>query len=610
MIDVRNRIPEEGKEGAVKLTQPDGGVVEGILEMADEPREAGTPWNGKTGQLLQADIRQCSLASGKTIQAGDLVAVTKDGSGFRATVDITFSKDYSYPLRPWISIPSGDGYTRRALNGGILLNSQDVVLWYERLNSSGVLSGKGIYSTFAGDEDYYGISDLGNVNYTSIQQGIFRLTNDKMVVQEVSSVGVYKLDDDDYSMSKLYTLPSITVCYAVCSLGGDNYALLGNGVIYFFRMVDGFFELLGQVTVQLTSSYYASHYLFCDGNILVALSGGCSDLYSSACKYAFVTFDSTGAPVGNASNGTLFNGVNVDRFQCSYRNGELICACRYTSDSKLYGCAVFLNSKSASSPVQIRTMTSLRSGQVNLPSNYFAVDADNKMYLLIRYASYISAINPLQLPGTIFSWVQKDDTGGFAFIDTGIYPIVWEGTNFGFEKTQSGMDGIALGSGSYPGTVDVLLDGIAFTDVLKSSIIATNGIVVKKIMDGAVQAFRRNRAGQIVTGSYTGTGSYGECNYSSIYFNSPIAGTTIANRPMFIAIISEDLNTFIGPAIWFYGSSVLRTGYVGSTASSDSGKGGCLANLLSGSFIWYNKHGAQYQLNAAGVKYRYFAILA
>ena len=73
MIDVKNRVPALGAAGRVNF-QTGSQSMTGIMTMADNPSEEGTPWNAQTARLLQADIRTYT-ASG-SISAGDVVDIS------------------------------------------------------------------------------------------------------------------------------------------------------------------------------------------------------------------------------------------------------------------------------------------------------------------------------------------------------------------------------------------------------------------------------------------------------------------------------------------------------------------------------------------------------
>lgn len=53
---MKNRIPTPGKEGRVKITQDNGQIIEGKLEMADDPIETGTPFAVET--MLQNETAE------------------------------------------------------------------------------------------------------------------------------------------------------------------------------------------------------------------------------------------------------------------------------------------------------------------------------------------------------------------------------------------------------------------------------------------------------------------------------------------------------------------------------------------------------------------------
>lgn len=76
MISVENRIPELGREGRVKIARDDGSTISGVLSMDDNPYAPGTPWNRRTAQLLQGDIRTYPAAEGQSIAIGDVVNVS------------------------------------------------------------------------------------------------------------------------------------------------------------------------------------------------------------------------------------------------------------------------------------------------------------------------------------------------------------------------------------------------------------------------------------------------------------------------------------------------------------------------------------------------------
>ena len=76
MINVEDRIPTPGQEGQVTITPAAGDPITGVLAMADNPSEQGTPWSHQTGRMLQADIRSYPVAEGVEVVPGDVVDVS------------------------------------------------------------------------------------------------------------------------------------------------------------------------------------------------------------------------------------------------------------------------------------------------------------------------------------------------------------------------------------------------------------------------------------------------------------------------------------------------------------------------------------------------------
>lgn len=97
---------------------------------------------------------------------------------------------------------------------------------------------------------------------------------------------------------------------------------------------------------------------------------------------------------------------------------------------------------------------------------------------------------------------------------------------------------------------------------------------------------------QIATGSYVGTGSYGDSNKNSLTFNF---------EPKVVIITTG--TTFNGACVWHYGAEMISMQVVGTTSShniffTQSG------NTLS----WYNASQPSYQLNDASMTYHWVAI--
>ena len=104
MIRVQNRTPAPGQEGRVTLTPESGNPTTGVLAMADNATQPGTPWNRETGRLLQGDIRTATVAAGQSIQAGDVVDLNDDGQAVATLERLPPNFNYSAD-----NIPTSDG---------------------------------------------------------------------------------------------------------------------------------------------------------------------------------------------------------------------------------------------------------------------------------------------------------------------------------------------------------------------------------------------------------------------------------------------------------------------------------------------------------------------
>ena len=116
---------------------------------------------------------------------------------------------------------------------------------------------------------------------------------------------------------------------------------------------------------------------------------------------------------------------------------------------------------------------------------------------------------------------------------------------------------------------------------------------------------------RIQTGTYAGTGTYGQNNVNSLTFNFV---------PRFLMITKyadglsgqNTLKVFFDCAIPFQSSPAVVGNLQMATSSWYGSSGGgwvCYVCTLNGkTFSWYNKTEAEYQLNASGAKYSYIAI--
>ena len=172
------------------------------------------------------------------------------------------------------------------------------------------------------------------------------------------------------------------------------------------------------------------------------------------------------------------------------------------------------------------------------------------------------------------------------------------------------QDAIALKSGTAEQSIEVVYSGTVAADwVTEGQVISSPGVYGAGALDGVLQVWSKDRpvGTKIVTGSYIGTGTYGEGNPNSITFDfTPILfwvvkyrveGTTYFSQEMsespmiYTPILSENYTEGGG----FYNDSAASRSYA---KVADNGK----------TIIWYHKENANKQLNSSGYAYYYLAI--
>lgn len=172
------------------------------------------------------------------------------------------------------------------------------------------------------------------------------------------------------------------------------------------------------------------------------------------------------------------------------------------------------------------------------------------------------------------------------------------------------QDAIALQGGTEGQSIEVVYSGTVAADwVTEGQVISSPGVYGAGALDGVLQVWSKDRpvGTKIVTGSYIGTGTYGEGNPNSITFDfTPILfwvvkyrveGTTYFSQEMsespmiYTPILSENYTEGGG----FYDDAAASRSYA---KVADNGK----------TIIWYHKENANKQLNSSGYAYYYLAI--
>lgn len=172
------------------------------------------------------------------------------------------------------------------------------------------------------------------------------------------------------------------------------------------------------------------------------------------------------------------------------------------------------------------------------------------------------------------------------------------------------QDAIALKSGTAGQSIEVIYSGTVAADwVTEGQVVDSPGVYGAGVMSGVLQAWSKDRPvdTKIATGSYIGTGTYGAKNPNSITFDfAPILFWVVKYRVKDSTFFAQEENE--SPMIY---TPILSENYTegggfysGSAASrsyakvADNGK----------TIIWYHEDDVSKQLNSSGYAYYYLAI--
>lgn len=222
----------------------------------------------------------------------------------------------------------------------------------------------------------------------------------------------------------------------------------------------------------------------------------------------------------------------------------------------------------------------------------------------VRYANYISTAR-ISNDRMIVAY-QSAGSGNYG--TTTILTV--SGNQIAGSFIDGSQDAIALKSGTAEQSIEVVYSGTVAADwVTEGQVISSPGVYGAGALDGVLQVWSKDRpvGTKIVTGSYIGTGTYGEGNPNSITFDfTPILfwvvkyrveGTTYFSQEMsespmiYTPILSENYTEGGG----FYDDAAASRSYA---KVADNGK----------TIIWYHKENANKQLNSSGYAYYYLAI--
>lgn len=172
------------------------------------------------------------------------------------------------------------------------------------------------------------------------------------------------------------------------------------------------------------------------------------------------------------------------------------------------------------------------------------------------------------------------------------------------------QDAIALKSGTAGQSIEVIYSGTVAADwVTEGQVISSPGVYGAGVLDGVLQVWSKDRpvGTKIVTGSYIGTGTYGEGNPNSITFDfAPILFWVVKYRVEGNTYFAQEENE--SPMIY---TPILSENYTeGGGFYNDSAASRSYAKVADNgkTIIWYHADNASKQLNSSGYAYYYLAI--
>ncbi len=199
----------------------------------------------------------------------------------------------------------------------------------------------------------------------------------------------------------------------------------------------------------------------------------------------------------------------------------------------------------------------------------------------VKFSNSNSAANPtLNVNSTgAKSIMSYGTTKATTWIAGQTIEFVYDGTNW----MMVGIDGYTKGQSLSSATASAINTLTGTTPTTPDSALS----LLTQAIAGTVK---------VETGSYTGTGSYGQESPTSI---------TFTNTPALVIVTTSVWGLLPSPSTWY----TWYNGFIWTSGQTDTRNGGSLLTMsLSGKTLSWYTDSAVNQLNAAGTHYRYVAI--
>lgn len=612
MIDVNDRVPLY--PGRVKMTPVSGQANVYDMVRADQPQKGGTPLNRNTFRQTQADIRAYPIATGNSVTAGDVVDVV-NGEVTRSVVAEANVKNVFAT-----SNIAGTSICRLNDSVSVVAYAQNAQLTVGVLdNQTGTVT---VTQNIVSDADKY--------------VGVARLSDTKIVLSWSFNNQIYTrlatIVGNSISVKSIVQPTGNNSRYpCVMALDTDRFA-----IFYSPFGADGIDVNVGTVsgdTITYPSAGYSK-----SGCTPINISATLLPDDSSGNKRACVCFSDTNdnnkgkAVIAtiNSSNVVTWGSVVTfsDKIEsvdvCTDGENSVVFYRDTTTGAGISRMKNLSITGTVITPSTVEYQTGITAfPQIQNMSGKFVVDgANNDLSKGIAYVVTKSDAGFVLSSPFVFNLDGSPPYLSMAAIDNNHVILAYaDNGNHGYGTstilevsgnqiagsfTVNSTQAIALQSGEAGQEIEVIFAGTTAADfVTEGQKIPSDGVYGYGPMAGwlnVIPYWAKEAGVRIATGSYVGTGTYGEQNPNSL---------TLPFVPKFMVISSRKSSGQYCHAFFFclsLTSSYTYAGFWGQIANQTSIDNRSVAKLEGSTVSWYNTSQYDFQFNESGGTYNYWAI--
>lgn len=518
MIDPQNRVPLY--PGRVTMTPVSGQANTYDMERADQPTQEGTPLNRDTLRKLQADIRTYPIASGYTISAGDVVDIDENGKvvvdrAIQAnTKNQIFSSSVAYTavvkLNNQYSVAVYAGSSAARQGQAVLINNSDG----SSASSSWPSVGSGTISTIS-------IVRLNDTQFIVgyVRVGYFCVKIGTLSGTQISFGSEVQIDLSDSGYATLVGLSETSV-FAITSISnplqsrGCVLTVSGTSVSKGNTYVIGNNIRTNQVSATLLPNDSSGNKRIC------ACFSDAND--SNKGKAIIASISNSNAVMWGAA-ATYENATPGGRGCCTI-NGNVVVGYRDSSD--VPKAKVLTVVGNAITPSQ----SNYAIQGLSTTSNVFCVAIGNIPVLISGNRAVNLYVSGDEISGgEIFQYTSASSTSasGCAVSDSGLIVAYGDYSNSNYGTTiiltlaNQSSTAIALQSGNAGESIEVIFSGTTAASFVEAGQeITSEGVYGFAPVDGFLSVIPYWAGNtKMETGSYTGTGTYGQSTPNTLTFS-------------------------------------------------------------------------------------------